>query len=67
VKIPSTFGLEFGLQALNPSSETYADIVNVSPFAEVYGADVNNLHHELPSSETLAATYESLGHGDAFA
>jgi len=43
---------------LNPSSQTFADIGIVIPFAEAYGAD-GQLVPRTPSSETLAATYES--------
>jgi len=32
---------------LNPSSQTFADIGIVSPFAEAYGADVDDLYNEL--------------------
>jgi len=45
--IPS---LEFGLQALNPSSQTFADITIVSPFAEAY---VDDLYHELHQAKRL--------------
>jgi len=45
-KSPSTLGLEVGLQALNPSSQIFADIGIVSPFAEAYGAEVYDLYYE---------------------
>jgi len=48
--IPS---LEFGLQALNPSSQTFADIGIVSQFAEAYGAGVDDLYHELHQAKRL--------------
>jgi len=38
---------------LNPSSQTFADIGIVSPFAEAYGADVDNLNHELHQAKRL--------------
>jgi len=38
---------------LNPSSQAFANIGIVSPFAEAYGADVNDLHHELNQAKRL--------------
>jgi len=48
--IPS---LEFGLQALNPSNQTFADIGIVSQIAEAYGAGVDDLYHELHQAKRL--------------
>jgi len=38
---------------LNPSIQTFANIVVVSPFAEAYGADVDDLYHELHQAKRL--------------
>jgi len=38
---------------LNPSSQTFADIGIVSPFTETFGADVDDLYHELHQAKRL--------------
>jgi len=38
---------------VNPSSHKFADIGIVSPFAEAYGAYVNDLYHELHQAKRL--------------
>lgn len=42
-----------GIQALSPSSQTFADITSVSAFAQAYGADVEDLSHELHQAKRL--------------
>jgi len=44
---------EFCSQALNASSQAFADIGNVIPFAKAYGADVDDLYHELHQGKCL--------------
>jgi len=44
---------------LNPSIQAFADIDFVSPFAEAYGAGVDDMTRIQSSSETLAVTCES--------
>jgi len=39
---------------LNPSSQAFATCIGiVSPFAEAYGADVDDLYHELNKAKLL--------------
>ena len=42
-----------GVQALNPTSEHFADIAHIRPFAEQYGADLVDLEHELYQAKRL--------------
>jgi len=70
-----------GIQALIPSSQTFADITSVSPFAQAYGVDMEDLSHELhqakrlldrvPSDDRPTTLVEFISHieryGDAFA
>ena len=42
-----------GIQAVTPTSETFADLDHVKDFAELYGADLTDLAHELHQSKRL--------------
>ena len=42
-----------GIQALCPSSEIFGEFSSVSPFAEAYGADLDDLSHELHQAKRV--------------
>ena len=48
-----------GIQALNPTNEHFAELVQIRSFAEAYDADVVDLEHELHHVERLIARLES--------
>ena len=46
-------GIMRGIQALNPSSEYFADFGQIKPFAEAYKANLEDLQHELYQAKRL--------------
>jgi len=42
-----------GIDALNPSSEHFADLDHIKPFAEAYNTDISDLQHELYQAKRM--------------
>jgi hypothetical protein len=53
-----------GVQALNPTSEHFADIDYIRPFAERYGVDLVDLEHELHQAKRLIERMKTKTDGD---
>ena len=50
-----------GIQALNPTSEHFADVSHIRPFAEAYNADLVDLEHELHQAKRLIERLDDKG------